>query len=558
MPKNAQQRLSKRRAPTQKETYRHSQGLEVVARPTDYQGEVDYPSSNLNTLVKALESGQGFMSSYAQYKKQKNIADKEAGYWEGKAGKEKPEDASSAKVRGWLMAQGEADAFELEKQVTEYVQTSFDQDPESFQQGLNELMSSYMDGKSESYLKGFVPQAEKVEQKTYRSYMETNHERTLSKGLDNVSKGFRHQLENMEEMSPEKIRSLVSESQKKGRSFGLTRDVVTSRLLTLVGRQAELEGDPSLLDFTEVPDSEGIRLSSTKHADDVRMWKERAKDAQVRQENAEEAKLATYRKRAKAQAERTIGVQMAEVDPTDTQQILRIKQSLISTWSNPQNNKYGIALDGNDLNKYITQLNDYMDLEGFSDNTDEMVHGHFTRNIQKARTEHELTGIRDSLYIMRDQFTPSDFRSMLGRITNEMNQIENQDYNEGKNRTSSYISKTNDVVKINPDPLAMYDNPEQRRIDARRVSLYEELMFDAVEEYKTDHDGKFPPTEWKEARSKTIAQTVKDRYPNPGVFFPGAGGGTNTGTSGNQDKTNNEDNQGNTDPILEGLDSLAP
>ena len=496
--RTAQQRMSSRRPVSQRETYRYYPKVEVTARPVDAYAAPGRVSQRTQALIQALEQGQGLLASYAQIQKQQEEEARQEGYELGKIGKKLPENASDSKIKGWLQAQGEGAVFDFERDIQEYTLNNWQQDPETYQQGINDLITQYIDGKSKAFLKGFVPKAEQVEQQYYRKYMQAHQEKIMNDGLNNLAKGFRQDFANLVEgdnYSPEKVRSLLSEYQKKGKKFGLSRDEVSKRMIALVGREAEKAGDPELLSFVEVEDEQGIKLTDTKLRENIRTWRKRAVDSRDQLIKAREAHYKELKKEAKAQLQRNIVTMLHGLENPTPEQLIAVKQDILDRWSTPEGNELGIALDAKDMKTYLDTINDLLATGEFAENSDPNTVAALQELAATISSPEDFEIGMQMLSSFKHNLSGSDYTRLHQKMLSEREAMEDKEIQNFKTFHNRAIGTFTPLLRQGSDTLFggyMKDDIEAQ--DEERVNYGLNRLQEAVDRFR-EENGRTPTYE---------------------------------------------------------------
>ena len=562
MPENTRQPLSQRRGLNRRGTsYEKS---EVSARPTDPFVQPGGVSENTKALMGALDKSGNLLTQYTKMKHQEREADKKVGYEAGLTGGPAPGDeASDAKIAGWKQAQGEGAAFDYELEVTEYLQNNVNASPDEFQQGLAQLTQKYTDAASESYLKGFIPQAEKIEQRVTKTYLNEQHEQVLSEGLNNLAKGFRQELSDIVEgKDPEKkageVRKLFTKYQQKGKSFGLSRGRVSERMLNLVGREAEKAGDSDLLEFASVPDEDGgIRLTDTKLGEAVRTWKQRAVTAHDTLQKAKAAQVDISREQEKQEVESRIVRTMQGGGEPDIGTLMQLRQDVLE--------KPHMLVDS-DIQAHLENINAHIERQGFSEQSNPALVNSVRTEITNMEKPGDFRTLSKALAQpeVRGQLSRNDYQSLFKSMLQEREAIESQDTQEFKayhNQSWQYLQST--LKQGSGGQFQFGQKEEIQQQDDARVQRAHDLLNQQVSRFRQEH-GRPPNYEeyWKmQDRVKTQAfeafPKVESQFgmgsSSSSVGNNGGGGGSASeggGTSTNQ-KSRRPDND-----ILNRLDSM--
>lgn len=504
MAKDAQRRKSQRRPVEQKEVYRYTDGLQTPARVVDTYVRPGKQSKGLDGLITALEGSGKLLQGYGQIKAQQNKEDKQSGYLKGMAGEQPEENANDAKIAGFERAAGEGTTLDFKTQVEGYLRDNWDTDPETFQEGLNSMLPEYTEEKSEAFLEGFVPKANRSIEQAQQQYFRLQNNKMKQDGLTSIGKGFTGDLEIIfEEVEPDKqpqaIRDAVSRHQKSNKSY-MTRMEISEHLVDIMGQRAVEEANPDLLDFTEEPDKQGgTKLTDTALVNKIKAYQRNALNAYDQEQRGEQARRQQAHKERKAQVERdlvvTIDGMSSLVDPVE---LRAAKADMINQFSEPGEN--GIALDANDLQTYMDGWNSLIEAEGFND-------------VDKSSSEVEVVNAIDSMGKADDfekalkvltsnkyNLTKGTYVSMYKKLINERKLFENQDTQEYKNNySSSRASFFKTLNQLDPQSASMFGGgfsdtlkSEIVRTDNKRRSMVVLYMNDLQNDLKKK--GEYPPS----------------------------------------------------------------
>ncbi len=344
MPEYSPQRYTKREQVSPQETFRvTTPNLAVTAQPIDAFAQ---PAADptLRSLISLTESIQKGIGAYAQYKEVTNREEESKGAILAAAGKPLPSKPSDALIRGYEQMTGEAKVYEFHQKAQEYLMQNHTADPETFRQGLNSILQSYLDGPSDSFIKGFVPKAKNVESQILSQFIEKKQQEVRQNVLANVATIVRQRVEVEGTRDPVQLRNLLTDMQNRAKEFGVTRTEVTKEFFELMDGMASLSGDPNLLMFALEKDKDGQTPADIIGLGKVRDSIQRAISAREEMQN--------IRRRAVEEAEKqrndltTLDLldALSKVDRTDPQSVLKIKQKIQSNKNNLDPSTYRTLL----------------------------------------------------------------------------------------------------------------------------------------------------------------------------------------------------------------------
>jgi len=544
MARNARQRLSSRTDVSQRDTYRRTPGIKPIANPVQSYTGGNKGGSTLNQLTEALEMGGNLVETYSRMETQTNRIEQQEGQRAAKRGDEAPEDASQPYMYGYLRVKGESDAAQFENDANQLIRENWNEDPETFQKRLEKLEQDYLQEKSEAYLEGFVPKANAVEQKTLSEYQKAQYKQQTVNFLDNTANSFTQDVEWIkdqnysEKKKAKNIRQALSYYQKQGKNMGLTRDQVTTRLLSVAGGKAEEEADPDLLSFIREPgQGSGVRVIDTKLGEKARRWEQAALQAQQQEEENREAQLEEKRGELKEQIHRDFVNQISSIDPSNDRALRNMKAQLRTVWNNPNNNKFGVALDPKDMESLMGTIDDMLEPAGFANSTDTDTYTGLKTQAKSIDSKTEADSILETLRARRGELTRPDYRHILGDVLRERNSLENREVNDFKNMFSSFRTKRLKVLQEASTGLFALDEGERRQQDYRRVAHADEEMKIRVAEWREKNEGVpgYPELRriWDEVRKDAY-----EMYPDTKMVDATGSGSGDEGRSGSEDAQN--------------------
>jgi hypothetical protein len=162
MPKQATIKKNKRNTPTQQDTHRFYQGLDVVARPVGYDTRVRPQAQqpyNTEALVAGLRDFNKGMWGIGEEWMEK---EQEKGALMSQRGEELPKDASEYAERGYQFYEGRKQSIEFQAEVQSYHEKNWMKPMDEYDKGLTELYAKRANGKHDFWMKGFGEKAQNV------------------------------------------------------------------------------------------------------------------------------------------------------------------------------------------------------------------------------------------------------------------------------------------------------------------------------------------------------------------------------------------------------------
>jgi hypothetical protein len=288
MPRQTNIKKNKNVQPTQQDTFRYSQGLDVVARPVDYVTRVRPKTPNEDYKLLA-EGVQSFTRGLADLGKIYGDEQAEAGMLAAARGEALPEESAmnGRFIEGHEIFTGMASVKDLnlalQKQYDELLKE--DVDPDTFNTQMSLTVDQFMGGRSNAFIKGVLQGGgDRLEAKYQGAYVQHQQEQLRIKGQENIRGIFETQVEQLlgdsknadgsydMERIDKNLRSLWSEMQAVGKPYGLHRNEVSKSLVDFIGPVIYKSGNTKLWGFALEPDESGQRLTHTAVGEDVLRW----------------------------------------------------------------------------------------------------------------------------------------------------------------------------------------------------------------------------------------------------------------------------------------------
>jgi hypothetical protein len=543
--RNAPQRLSKRRGVTAKETYRYgTPNLDVTANPKDTYQHTTAAGSSAMKLAEALKSGRSLLEGYAEFREQQEKEEKTKGYELGITGQDLPEDASQAKIQGYLRAEGEAEVYDFQEQVSNYLANKNHLSPEEFQEGLNQLQEQFISDKSTEYLKGFIPKARQIESHVYQDYMEIQRERVRQEGAANLAKTWRNEAEEMlrQKQAPtgigtseqritkdesKHLREVLTRLQKQGKEFGLTKMEVSEHIIDVAGRLAEQTANPDFLDFATRKDKDGgIRLTDTKLVNRVRTWQRRAVAASDAKLNNQQERMKLYRKKAAEQLDRDITVALSNIDrlqdeddissETVVDQLLHIRSQVVNKWNDTANNEYQIALDANEIDAHLQQIDDMLETTGFAEVSNPDIRVDIKNAILNLDDPGNFYQVQNLLHNNKQDLTPNHYVQLSNLLTKERNRLEDREIKNIKQYKNEQWRFLQDELSSTGGGLIAIGGGDgaRKRADAKRLRYAHQRLNAEYQQLMEETDGA-PMFKQVNEILQQVKKDAKEAYPMP-------------------------------------------
>lgn len=511
--RNARQRTSKRKFLSEK-TQKNK--LAVVSTPQNVNLQ-PYGDSKLNNLIRVLDSSQTLLTKGMQFKGLYNENKYKEGKAKGELGQEldKKEQKIQAMVNGYETAKGKAESYDYAHAISEYFTENSHLDPNSFKEGLVEIQKTFLQDKTDVYKRAFVDTAIKADNNVLNQFIQVKQEETENKALENYSKSFLLELEETSQEAAsliaandasssetrrafiaKNLRQKLAELQKDGESLNLSKTDISKRILQVVGRRAEVEGDPDLLSFAKEKIN-GISLEMTALAPELRKWEERAKTSQnliIKQQlKAKE----TLKENARIEITHNMYAQLTELERVDTvldpKALLTLRQHIVN-YGNAGDNEAGIVLETEDYKTFLDTVDSLISNNGFKDK-DSNVAVCQALNMRLLEIEDPGDVNKNLEFLNSNQhlFTRKDFLSYSKEITGALQKQEDEEYKKFQkqyNETrTTFLPKcrqmSDSIVEQSLNSLQV--GAITKRDNARKnfaALLYSQMLNDKYEETK--------------------------------------------------------------------------
>lgn len=523
-PRGGRQPLTQRQAPDPRQTVQQGRPRrEPRAGPVDAFADPGAPqpeiSGDTQALLDVLGATPDILAGTAEVVDGIRDEQRERGYELGRIGEEIPDEKETqSKMEGWLKAKGEGEVFDFERTLRK--ELDFQADPETFKAQLDEITRQFTDGREESYLKGFIPQAEQVEHNIRREYIKQQQERTQTEGLRSLSKQFRHRMADMiqeGDYSPANVRKLWSEMQKKGQEFGLSKKETSQRLLQTTGQIAERTATPELMDVIHEGDKDGIKLTDTALAKEARTYEQRADAAYEDMVQSRQAEMEKKQTQAKEQLQRDITVALQGTTRPDREQLQELKRNILDNWTNPEDNELGVALPQSFIKTKLDNIHDMMTYDGFTTHSDPQLKTQLEGQILQSRTADDIHETLEVLHRSKNSLTPDDYMSLFKDAVGTQEELMDEASNQFKENFDRTVNSWLDTLRETGD--AMFEMPgaadEATLKDRERTLWAENRLHQEVTAYKRQQ-GHYPDHDTLIKMQDRIGQKAENRVPYSG------------------------------------------
>ena len=556
MPKSADQKKSNRAPVQDQDTFRYSTpDKKVAARPVDaFVAPEPAKPSPLKSVLNDLQQA-GY---YWQMGKQ--IQDKEdsrKGQIKALKGEELPGNASVAMTRAYEQTQGTAAVAEYKNQVQQYFNENWTLPKEEFQKGLHELGAKTINGKSDNFILGFLPDALELESKVESQYIQAQQADVQNQYLTNAKQAIRVKLgfdgPKPVDWTPKDIRNMLTDFQNQASLFKLNKSKVTELFVDTLGEMAVRNGVPELMLFADESDASGIKVTDTPFGSKAVDYMKKAEAVQkAKVKEAEAAAKKAYDAAVEGTANHfTTRIAMLDPNAPDfLKQAAAIKQDLIAVGeSRFKEGRYSVLMKWIDDTIDKGRFRDYSIPEAYNKANNLAENGQFDGNAQA-------------------EFGPQLSRSDLTRLQDKnQNALKEQGnrvytrYTENRKKYENFVAdRVGAPMTVVEGMLAgkipgQADQMLQRRMNA--TTLFNSIIEDI--EDKAQKEGRYPTTEEVIKASDTVINHFKEMAPpEPASVAPakGAAGKTaqSTGSALDRLRSLNEKPSKPEDPELKQID----
>lgn len=458
MPKAAAQSYKTRRELQPQETFRYTTpNRKVVARPVDIFVQ---PSRKTSVLLTALQGMDAVLDSYLKYKEVQNQEDKEKAETLALAGKPLPEDPSRVMIDTYEEITGQGKVYDFYQKATEYFVQNKNADPETFRSGLNQLIQEYTEGKSTAFLKGFVPKAKDIETSLINQYIRAQQEEIKANLLTNVQASIRHELEVNQTNDPVALRKILSDFQKKAKTFNVTRSEVTDAFVRTIYAEAYQKGKPELLKALTIPDENGITVADAIGPNKVVKLIKEVENAKKAQEAARQAANEKYLKKLSDQTTKAVLTKLYSLDETDVDGLLALKQEVLGSQDKLTASAYGAllrAVDGK------------MGVGGFPKSSDPLLLRALELRVARGQLDY------DTLTAFVDKLAQDDFIRLVSKIQSHKESLDNEEYRTWWNTREEFENSV--ISRVAPqDMLGRFLETNGAEKKARALFWFNKLL----------------------------------------------------------------------------------
>lgn len=288
--------------------------IDAIARPVDAIERKDV-SSKASSLAQALGLFGDSLNNIGQMQQQIMAHDNKEGEFMALKGEDKPT-KGQALIQGYEKAQGRLAASKYQQEMNEFFLNNHEAlSPEEFQEGLTAISNKYLEASpSDDYLKGFLPQAQSIEDKTTLAYQEVVAENLRKENIETISQTMNNEvmaylgetlgidsIETLEEIKKEPeeyqrligktevdsvsegVRNQLTDFQEIAKGMNIDRTTTSTLLVHQLGNLAVEYGLPNLLDFANIPDESKVALKNNPDLMNViESYKDQAENEQNR------------------------------------------------------------------------------------------------------------------------------------------------------------------------------------------------------------------------------------------------------------------------------------
>jgi hypothetical protein len=306
------------------------------------------PSGSARALLAAFATGK---EAYGEWKANKDEKDFTAGTMAQAKGEQQDTSKSAAWITGYESMSGQAATADLTDALEKFHNENWQADPDSYTAGREQVLAGFLEGKSDAYLKNFVPHALKIEEAYATKYQEAQRNQLLEDMRTKANKSTRAQLNavltdpELAAQSPKVLRQHLSIQQQNLKAYGMSRTQVSKDFINAVGARAILEGRPDLLKFATEPDDSGMALADNPElAANILSYVQRA---EAQRDAGADAKVKAEKQ---AREDLSDGLERAIIEgfytgnPNDKAHREQLHGALLNA-GDPSRNPAGIALD---------------------------------------------------------------------------------------------------------------------------------------------------------------------------------------------------------------------
>jgi hypothetical protein len=463
-----------------------ARNIDTYHRPPDaYRVQQD---ADLVAMTQFLQMTTGAMESGAKAYGAYQDKESEEGKILKAAGKPLPDDASSAKASGYEMMSGEAEVVDFKTKLADIVTQFPDDDPETYQKRTQELLKSSINGRSEAWVKGFVPNARKALSDSALVFHKTKQEEIATKTLSANTKIFSDKV--LEALKTEKdddkvaliYREAVTGMQDTTKPYGVTPKAAALSAVGIIANaavNADNKLSPAeanrlaaiLPKLASLPDNKGIALTQTDIRDKVEAEISAANTAATTRTTAGN----TARKEFSKELNNILLIKGYEAVASKDAAGMASVERLIYKYSDPRRNDEGVVIDHTALKEFFELKNKAASGElQYAKVSD-------TQTLQsiKNRLYADPMSVPDGeLLKSSTKLSASDFDQLLGLKANGIKEVGNKEMKDWKEQKEMYGKLVRqltpmgiDIEKEGPARLVyFYEKVQDRYNDAVKLN----------------------------------------------------------------------------------------
>jgi len=456
MPRQVEKRLKGQKQVTAQETFDFSTPQRRgAASPTDpYVRQA--PSSGATNLINFVESLKGASKAVVQatevYKGEQRVKGRAA----AARGEKASENAHWAFLEEHERMSGESAAYEYEQKMTQLLETSWRDDPQTFDEKKDALTKEYINGATDPFIDGFIKRGMPVDNAIEKKYQDRQLKIVQGEFLTKSMNVLKMDLRGAD--SDTSKRNFVSDLQAKAASYGLGKNQVSEAIVKTIGSEAAMIGHPEDLAFLFEKDNTGVAIvDNPKLADTIHSYVEEA--VNTRQSLEKEARLS----RERAEKEYALKAGKAILDSLDT--------------NNPQTAQAILEGTGQFMNfdMYRGLKKALNDMRAGSDTFFGRYTDHTTFDILRVKARTGNLSFQE-LEKYQGALTKSDYRTVFADYIHHMDKETREGSRAGK---KSIVEATMDrtrsagaSVVVQKDTLDRLLNPETAPLRRVRYEIY--------------------------------------------------------------------------------------
>jgi hypothetical protein len=384
------------------------------------------------------------------------------GYATKGRGEKAPEGSHWAFMEGYEKMSGQAAVADFEIEMDELVNTSGEDDPQTFNNKREHLTKKYLSGSSDSFIEAFVPRATALDSKAQQAYQSFQYKKLQGDFLTKSMKILKMDFKDLKDTKNRsaKQRALVSALQSKAKGYGLSKNQVSEAIVKTIGSQNAMTGHPENLLFLFEPDKDGnIAIADNpKLAGAVHQYVDEAITTRQSLEREERLVKERVQKKYALDAGKSILDSIDKGDPTEASQLLE------ATGQHMGFDMY------KGLKKALNDLREGSDTY-FATYTDQT-----TFDILRIKARYGKLDMNE-LATFQSALNKQDYRTVFGDIIHHMDERHKTGSKAGKKSitetTTERVRSAGSKVTMQRDKLDQLLNPET----AVFRNLHYEILF---------------------------------------------------------------------------------